>query len=187
MAIYSRKDPRAHLPRFLYLYTNIVSWQYFLRFYHGLIWLKRVDEIPTWDVFLIPHIFMVKGLSYNSSCIMKLQEMSVITICLVPLHSDICLLSLGFNKPPLQWRYNERDGVSNHQPHHSGVDQRKHQSSASLAFVRGIHRRPVNSPHKGPVTRKMFPFDDVITSPEATMVPSLPMMMSWRGHHFSLT
>ena len=41
------------------------------------------------------------------------------------------------------------------------TDQRKHQRSASLAFVRGIHRRPVNSPHKWPVTRKMFPFDDV--------------------------
>ena len=37
---------------------------------------------------------------------------------------------------------------------YSGADQRKHQSSASLAFVRGIHRGPVNSPHKGPVTRK---------------------------------
>ena len=45
---------------------------------------------------------------------------------------------------------------------YSGADQRKHQSSASLAFVRGIHRWPVNSPHKGPVTCKMFPFDDVI-------------------------
>ena len=45
---------------------------------------------------------------------------------------------------------------------YSGTDQIKHQSSASLAFVRGIHRGPVNSPHKGPVTRKMFPFDDVI-------------------------
>ena len=44
----------------------------------------------------------------------------------------------------------------------SGADQRKHQSPASLAFVRGIHRWPVNSPHKGSVTRKMFPFDDVI-------------------------
>ena len=43
---------------------------------------------------------------------------------------------------------------------YSGSDQRKHQSSASLAFVRGIHR--VNSPHKWPLTRKMFPFDDVI-------------------------
>ena len=37
---------------------------------------------------------------------------------------------------------------------YSDADQRKHQSSASLAFV--------NSPHKWPVTRKMFPFDDVI-------------------------
>ena len=45
---------------------------------------------------------------------------------------------------------------------YSGADQSKHQSSASLAFVWGIHRGPVNSPHKGPVTRKMFPFDDVI-------------------------
>ena len=45
---------------------------------------------------------------------------------------------------------------------YSGANQRKHQSSASLAFVRGIHRWPVNSPHKGPVTRKVFPFDDVI-------------------------
>ena len=45
---------------------------------------------------------------------------------------------------------------------YSDADQRKHQSSASLAFVRGIHRWPVNSSHKGPVTRKLFPFDDVI-------------------------
>ena len=45
---------------------------------------------------------------------------------------------------------------------YSDADQRKHQSSASLAFVWGIHRGPGNSPHKWPVTRKMFPFDDVI-------------------------
>ena len=43
-----------------------------------------------------------------------------------------------------------------------GTDERKHQSSASLAFVKGIHRWPVNSPHERPVARKMFPFDDVI-------------------------
>ena len=45
---------------------------------------------------------------------------------------------------------------------YSGADQRKYQSSISLAFRRGIHRSPANSPHKGPVTRKMFPLDDVI-------------------------
>ena len=80
----------------------------------------------------------------------------------------------------LFWRHNGRDGVSNHRrfncysTFYSGADQRKHQSSVSQAFVQGIHRRrslalvrginrwPVYSPHKGPVTRKMFPFDDVI-------------------------
>ena len=45
---------------------------------------------------------------------------------------------------------------------YSDADQRKHQSSASLAFVWGIHWGPVNSPHKWPVTRKVFPFDYVI-------------------------
>ena len=44
----------------------------------------------------------------------------------------------------------------------SGADQRKHQSSTSLAFVKGIHQWPVDSPHKSPVKRKMFPFDDVV-------------------------
>ena len=66
----------------------------------------------------------------------------------------------------LQWRHNESDGVSNHHPHdcfHNCLfRQIKENIKASLAFVRGIHRCPVNSLHKGPVTRKMFPFDDVI-------------------------
>ena len=44
---------------------------------------------------------------------------------------------------------------------YSDADQREYQSSESLAFMRGVHRRPVNFPHKWPVTWKMFPFDDV--------------------------
>ena len=78
----------------------------------------------------------------------------------------------GYNHPVhysdvIQWRHNGRDGVSNHRRLNcllkcSGAEQRKHQSSVSLAFVRGSHRWPVNCPHKWPVTRKMFPFDDVI-------------------------
>ena len=68
----------------------------------------------------------------------------------------------------LKWRHNERDGFSGASVVCSAVclgadaDQRKHQSSASLTFVRGIHRWPVDSLYKGPITRKMFPFDDVI-------------------------
>ena len=41
----------------------------------------------------------------------------------------------------------------------SGVDKK---TSKSLAFVREIHQWQVDSRHKGPITRKMFPFDDVI-------------------------
>ena len=47
---------------------------------------------------------------------------------------------------------------------YSDADERKHQSSASLAFVWGIHRWPVNSPHKWPVMRKMVPFDDIMSA-----------------------
>ena len=60
---------------------------------------------------------------------------------------------------------------------YSGWDQRKHQSSASLAFVRGIHRWPVNSPHKGPVTRKMYPFDDVIMRHKTTVLRGIPHLL----------
>ena len=61
---------------------------------------------------------------------------------------------------------------------YSDTDQRKHQSSASLAFVWGIHRRPVNSPHKWPVTRKMFPFDDVIMNPSIIMMSTLSLLVA---------
>ena len=57
--------------------------------------------------------------------------------------------------------------------------QRKHQNSALLAFVRGIHRGPVNSPHKWPVTRKMFPFDDVI------MYPTKPVNLELTHAHMT--
>ena len=68
----------------------------------------------------------------------------------------------------------------------SGTDQRKHQSSVSLAFVRGIHRGPVNSPHKRPVTRKISPFDDVIMVKESTHDNGLSHVephntCEWRG------
>ena len=54
------------------------------------------------------------------------------------------------------------------QPFIQGADQRKHQRFASLAFVRGNHRWPGNSPHKWPVTRNRFLFDDVMTSGDET-------------------
>ena len=89
-------------------------------------------------------------------------------------------------RKPLQWRHNGHDGVSNHQPHdcllnrYSSTDQRTHQSSASLAFVWGIHRDRWIPPHKGPVTRKMFPFDDVI------MHQSYVLLALWEGNRWPL-
>ena len=75
-------------------------------------------------------------------------------LCPVNLHyNDVIRRAMASQIPSLEIVYSTI---------YSGTDARKHQSSASLALVRGIPRWPVNSPHKGPVTRKMFPFDDVI-------------------------
>ena len=68
----------------------------------------------------------------------------------------------------LQWRHNGCDAslitslTIFYPTAYSGADQRNHQSSASLAFVRTIHRWPGSSPHNWSVTREMLPFDDVI-------------------------
>ena len=68
----------------------------------------------------------------------------------------------------LRWRHNDHDGVSNHQPHHCLLNRlfRRRSRKTSKLRVTGLcvgnSPGPVNSPHKGPVTRKMFPFDDVI-------------------------
>ena len=65
----------------------------------------------------------------------------------------------------IRWRHNGHDSFSNHQPHDCLLNRlfgRRWKKTSKLAFVWGIHRGPVNSPQKWPVTRKMFPFDDVI-------------------------
>ena len=66
---------------------------------------------------------------------------------------------------------------------YSSADQRIHQSFASLPSVWGIHRWPVHFPHKGPVTRNIFPFDDVImgfTSRSTSKAENFSI--SWRHH-----
>ena len=87
---------------------------------------------------------------------------------------------------PLQWRLNEPDGVSNHRRLDcllKRLFRRRSKKTSKLrvtAFVRGIHRWPVNSPHKGPVTRKMFPFDDVIMQCASDSVfVYVPLTLMW--------
>ena len=68
----------------------------------------------------------------------------------------------------LHWRHNDHDGVSNHQPHgclFNRLFRRRSKKTSKLrvtGLCAGNSPGPVNSPHKGPVTRKMFPFDDLI-------------------------
>ena len=69
----------------------------------------------------------------------------------------------------------------------SGADQRKHHSSASLALTRGNHRWPVNSPHKDPVTRKMFSFDDFIMVVPSKPLPLFPYTISAESSSFGLS
>ena len=79
----------------------------------------------------------------------------------------------------LWWRHNDHDSVSNHQPHECLLKRlfRRRSKKTSKLRVTGLCVRnspgPVNSPHKGPVTRKMFPFDDVIMErgPWKTWIP----------------
>ena len=71
---------------------------------------------------------------------------------------------------------------------YSNADQRKDQSCASLAIVRGIHRWPVNSPHKGPVTRKMFPFNDVMYKENNNIISFLQIVRQrkhWLDQRYS--
>ena len=65
-------------------------------------------------------------------------------------------------------------------------DQRKHQNSASLAFVRGIHRWPVNSPYKGPVTRKMS-FDGVIMCESHFINEFIPSVLTYAFLHKNIS
>ena len=73
--------------------------------------------------------------------------------------------------PKASWRHNWHGSVSNHQPHGCLLNRlfRRRSKKTSKLLVTGLcvgnSPEPVNSPHKGPVTWKMFPFDDVITGP----------------------
>ena len=106
--------------------------------------LYKVIEYINWEEPYLPSIFRFSSLTH-----------SLIDIHFIMHYCDFIMDSMACQISSLTFVCSNV---------YSDADQRKHQSSASLAFVWGIHRGPVNSPHKGPVTRKMFPFDDVIMS-----------------------
>ena len=90
---------------------------------------------------------------------------------------------------PIQWCHNEREGISNHQPYDCLLNRlfRSRSIKTSKFRVTGLcaENSPVNFPHKGPVTRKMFHFDDVIIAPGDNVV--MPNATSWNMHVISLS
>ena len=69
---------------------------------------------------------------------------------------------------PLQWRHNGLAGVSHHQPYDCLLNRlfrRRSQKTSKLRVI-GLCEGKFTL-HKRPVTRKMFPFDDVITTSHA--------------------
>ena len=96
---------------------------------------------------------LVQSIIGNDCAIRSVSELVSCQVCASIYYTDVIMSLMASQITSLTIVYSSV---------YPGTDQRKHQSSASLAFVMGIHRGPVNSPHKGQVTRKTFPFDDVI-------------------------
>ena len=154
---------------------------------HQLPWCDK--EKQTGPRLNIKTVFSGMGLHYNNKTVVRQfyhHIGNLYTGKTISLYQDGPLVLVfykeAFQKSTPSWRHEMIENVTIHYSDvitgsmasqitsltivyatvYSGADQRKHQSSASLAFVRGIHRGPVNSLRKWPVTRKMFPFDDVI-------------------------
>ena len=128
-----------------------------------------VRRLPAIVGVLRSDVSMLSSLILLSSTLRQIDPDTAYVVCIS--------VSLGFpSLYALRWRQNGLDTQITsptivYSTVYSDTDQRKHQSSTSLAFVRGIHRGSVNSPHKWPVTRKMSPFDDVIMG---ILIPLFP-------------
>ena len=93
----------------------------------------------------------------------------------------------------LHWRHNDHGGVSNHQPHNCLLNRlfRRRSKKTSRLRVTGLcagnSPGPVNSPHKWPVTRKMFPFDDVIMFIRNDTAEQTASVNGQRYHEYHVT
>ena len=106
---------------------------------------------------------------YDIACNMLLSA-CIVTLAadgLTPNNNQLTS-SVNCRRWALHWRHNDHDGVSNHQPHGCLLNRlfRRWSKKTSKFRVTGLcvgnSPGPMNSLHKGPVTRKVFPFDDVI-------------------------
>ena len=140
-----------------------------------------------------PKLQWVNGLTLNK--VPRHKEHShwcSLVLCFIHWKLDWYIDNVGYCNwayppKPLQWRHNERDNVSNHQPNDCLLNcffkaQIKGNIKAlrHWPFVRGIYQWPVNSLRKGPVTQKIFPFDDVIMSCQTPILCNLVYLRLYR-------
>ena len=161
----------SHIPQFTIQNRNV-----HISFLNGVLWDMEQVHCRIWEIVL----FLAYATTAQLSC--HVQNSSAITVFAVSIwqQNEVSIEFELWFKAFVKWVYSNDNSIHYHVVTmgamasqitslklvyltiYSDADQRKHQSSASLAFVRGIHRGPVNFPHKWPVTRKMFPFDEVI-------------------------
>ena len=115
--------------------------------------LKCLTEMYRWNILHVASAEIILLIVVKNLYHIKLGQAHVTCTCHLIHYSDIIIGVMASQIASLMIVYSTVK---------SGADQRKYQSSASLAFVLGIQRWPVNSRHKGPVRWKMFPSDDVV-------------------------
>ena len=133
-----------------YKIPTLSMWQWLI--YHQY-FIKRKNK--SYDISRLQdfqhmrHVSITKWLKMGTYCYIAKNNSVRKVITGLAHHSDVIMGAMASQMTSLSIVYSTV---------YTGADQRKHQGSASLAFVWGIHRWPVNSLHKGPVTRKIFPF-----------------------------
>ena len=144
--------PKAILPQIL---TISITKMCFLNHIHKVTSSTKLTwtNIEKPNVVMMPTLPSLLALQVDRRCSKTRQSWHFCSSRFSAHYSDVIMGTMSFQITSLTIVYSNV---------YSGADQRKHQSSASLAFVRRIHRWPVNSPHKWPVMRKIFPFDNVI-------------------------
>ena len=137
-----------------------------------MLWKLSFEFYALWFALLNTTVTKHKCLQKeicNARVVLRSQCISVIKLTFYELVNRMCGLLWYFVvqlqcKYTLQWRHNGCDGVSNHQPHVCLLNRLfrcRSKKTSKLRFTGlCVGNSPVNSPHKWPVTRKMFPFED---------------------------
>ena len=140
-----------------------------------LLWYQRFVSI--WRLYLVTVEIPIMEIKHCYDCLFP-KWISMLVRWYIHHYSDVIMSAIASQITSLTIVFSTV---------YSDADQRKHQSSASWAFVRGIHRGSVNSQHKWPVTWKMFPFDNVIiiskkkSKPFGSLLTAEPLLMSCPG------